>query len=112
MQDPHAAYLSSQLILRLPTDVLSGTRELRKRSEAVDILQIRCISTVSKYHESFSWRIAFVARAFLGAGTVLSLAFSVVEVWRFTLLRSLAISMVLGLSRWNSSSNLIAVLLD
>src|SRR5436190_10362932 len=41
---------------------------VKKDVEAVDIEEIRWISTVSRYHESFSCKMALVARAFLPAG--------------------------------------------
>ena len=76
---------------------------MKKVVEAKEMELIRCTSTVSMYHESFSWRIAFVARAFLGAQAFPKLAFSI-EVGGVTSDRSLTTSKVLGFSRWKFSS--------
>ena len=72
----------------------------------MEIADIRCTSTVSMYQDSFSCRIAFVARAFLpgcGASDIPLALFTssvlVVLAGRTTSDRSLTISKVLGFSR-------------
>jgi hypothetical protein len=64
------------------------------------------------YHESFSCRIAFVARTFLGSVAFSLLAFPVVGFGGTMADRSLMIWNVLKFSRWNSSSKYILGIID
>src|ERR1700742_436650 len=70
---------------------------------------MRWISTVSRYQDNFSCRIAFVARAFLGVtGAPFAEPFMAFDssLWgvRITSERSVTTSNIRGFSRWKDSS--------
>lgn len=82
-------------------------RAAKNEEDAVEMAEMRCTSIVSMYHDNFSCKMAFVARAFLGPIAV-PLEFlrssGAPGAGRITSERSLTMSNVRGFSRWKSSS--------